>query len=286
MNNSLAMDREDTIGLGTALGGHALLLALLVFGLWKAAGTVGSDGGGSGEGDGVAVELVSESSAPAALAPAPEPVVEEVVEPVEAEPEVIPEAVIAALPIPKAKPKDVPKPAAKPVTKSTPTTVTKRLPPKTATKTGTGRGTRSTDFEKQMEKTLGRLGGGGGATKTKGAGSGTSQGASTQTAGQIKSIASAAIASEVRPLIPGCAPSTSDNSSLRVFVQLNIGQSKNLISASVYDVQGITPSNQAQVGQMKKCVLDSLRAASPYNLDADGYETWRNHKVQLKVNFK
>ena len=37
---------------------------------------------------------------------------------------------------------------------------------------------------------------------------------------------------------------------------------------------------------MKQCVLNSLRAASPYNLDPDGYDTWKNHKVKLKVNFK
>jgi hypothetical protein len=29
-----------------------------------------------------------------------------------------------------------------------------------------------------------------------------------------------------------------------------------------------------------------LRAASPYNLDPADYDVWKNHKVQLKVNFK
>jgi periplasmic protein TonB len=293
------MNREDTIGLGTAVGGHALLLALLVLGLWQAAAPDGSDGGGSGEGDGIAVELVSDSNAPAPVE-APEAIIEEeVVEPVQEQPEILPEALVAPTPIPVPKQIVTPQPVPKPVTKTIPKPLPKTITPtpvkrpqtkpvtKPATKPGTGRGARSTEFERSMERTLGGLGGGGSGTKPKpGPGQGTGQGTTTQSAGQIRSIASAAIASEVKPLIPGCSPSTSDNSSLKVFVQMNIGQAKNLISASVYDVQGVTPSNQAQVAQMKKCVLDSLRAASPFNLDAAGYETWRNHRVILKVNFK
>jgi hypothetical protein len=168
--------------------------------------------------------------------------------------------------------KPQPKPIAKPVQKTV--------------KTGTGRGGSKSEFEKQMEKKLGGIGGGAGHDKTKGPGEGSGQGAAKQTPGEIRKATDVAIASEVRPLIPGCAPSTSDNSSLFVFVQLNIGQKANLISANVYDVRGITPGNQAQVEQMKRCVLDSLRKASPYNLDTEQYDTWRNHKVQLKVNFK
>jgi periplasmic protein TonB len=289
MNNAFEMDRSDKVGLGAALGGHVLLLALLLFGLLRAAEPMGADGGGSG--DGVAVEIVSEA-APSAEAPAP---VEEAVEEVqEAPPEPVPEAVFDPAPVPKPVERTVPKPAA--VTKPTPKPVTKPVaktvpkppvkPQAKPVKAGTGRSNAPSDFDKQMEKRLGGLGGGTGATKTKGPGAGTGKGATTQTAAQIRSLASNAIAAEVRPFIPGCAPPTSDNSSLRVFVQLNIGSNAALVGANVYDVQGITPSNQAQVEAMKRCVLDSLRKASPYNLDPDQYDTWRNHKVQLKVNFK
>lgn len=103
---------------------------------------------------------------------------------------------------------------------------------------------------------------------------------------EVRSAASASIAAQVRPLIPGCAPSTSENSSLRVFVALSIDSSSKLVSARIYDVQGIDPSNQAQVEPMKRCVLASLRQASPYNLDPRDFAVWKNHKVQLKVNFK
>jgi periplasmic protein TonB len=305
MNNIVAMDRAEKIGLGAAVGGHALLLALLVFGLFQAAKPIaGNDGGGSG--DGIAVEIINEiaASAPAAAPTAiPDPV--EAVEPVVAPPEIMPDTVVDPLPTPKQTPKSEPKPAQKILQKTVPQTTQKTMQQKIAkpvpkpvakmqTKPATklsaapsiGQGAGSSAFEKNMERTLGGLGSGNGPKSKTGAGAGVGNGASVQAVGQIKSLASAAIATEVRPLIPGCAPSTSDNSSLRVFVQLSIGQAKNLISANVYDVQGVTPSNAAQVAQMKKCVLDSLRAASPYNLDAEGYETWRNHKVQLKVNFK
>jgi periplasmic protein TonB len=267
------MDQAEKVGLGAALGGHAFLLALLLAGLFQATRSSGPDGGGSG--DGLAVSIVSESGA---AAPAPAPAAE--AEPVVEQAEVLPDASVAPTPLPKPVQKTVPKPAA--ATKPTPKPL-----PRQQTKTATGRGGgASSDFNKRMEEKLKGLGGGTGSAPKKGAGDGTGQGASTQTVAQIRSKASNTIAAEVRPFIPGCAPVTSDKSSLRVFVALNIGPSANLVSANVYDVQGITPANQAQVERMKKCVLDSLRAASPYNLDLGQYDTWRSHRVQLKVNFK
>lgn len=293
MNKYFAMDQADKVGLGAAVGGHALLLALLLFGLLQATRPMGTDGRGSG--DGIAVEIVSESSpAPAApqaaLDSAPVEPVQEIVE----QPEVLPDAKVdpAPLPVPIPQPKIIPKPVQKSVSKPTPpvkrptqTAATKPRPRPASSRPVAGTG--SADFDRDMEKRLGGLGGGGtGPAKTKGPGEGATKGAATQTTAQIRSKASNTIAAEVRPLVQSCAPPTSDNSSLFVFVQLNIGPSANLIGANVYDVRGITPGNQAQVDAMKRCVLDSLRKASPYELQPDQYETWRNHKVQLKVNFK
>jgi periplasmic protein TonB len=287
MNKFVAMDQSEKVGLGAAVGGHVLLLALLVLGLFRAAAPMGSDGGGSG--DGIAVEIVSEGAV-APSDPAP-PVVQEVEE-VEDIPVPVAETVVDPVPVTKPVQKVQPKPnqlvkpkvksPTKPITK--PATKPVQTPVKNAT--GTARGGSKSDFEKQMERKLGGLGGGTGPSKTKGPGEGSGQGASTQTAAAIRTQTSNTIASEVRPFIPNCAPPTSDNSSLRVFVQLNIGSSANLISANVYKVEGVSTSNQAQVEPMKRCVLDSLRKASPYNLDKEQFDTWRNHKVQLKVNFK
>jgi periplasmic protein TonB len=290
MNNLLAMDRSEKIGLGAALAGHALLLALLIFAMVKAAPPAGSDGGG---GEGIAVSIVSDGGAvgvaepaPGEMSAAPQPLpVEETV--IEEEVEVIP------TPVPKTS--VTPKPATKVAVNT----------PKPAKKTPTPKNSKS-DFDRRMEgmfgsgsgcskaeKKAGKCGGGGssggsssGGSSSGGSSSGGSSsggsGGGASTPGQV----SVAIANEVRPFIPGCAPETSDNSSLNVFVQLSINKTANLIDARVYDVKGITPGNQAQVERMKSCVLSSLRAASPYNLDPANYDRWKNHKVQLKVNFK
>ena len=274
MSSPLAMDQSEKVGLGAALGGHAVLLALLVFGLYRAAVPMGSDGGGSG--DGIAVEIVSEG---AAAAPDPAP---SVVEEIEEIPAPIDEMVVDPAPIvtPLQKLQPKPDPVVKPKTKTVPAPVQKIV------KTGTGRGGSKSDFEKQMEKKLGGIGGGAGTDKTKGPGEGSGQSASTQTAGEIIKKASNTIANEVKPFVPRCAPSASDNSYLIVYVQLTINKSASLTNSSVYKVEGITPGNRAQVELMKACALTSLRQASAYDLDPASYDTWKNLKVKLKVNFK
>lgn len=282
MNRFLALDQSEKVGLGAAVGGHVLLLALLVFGLFQAARPSGADGGGGG--DGIAVEIVSESTTAAVSDPAPE-IVEEVIEVAEPEPETVVEPDPVVKPVQKVQPKPdkLVKPQSKPQTK--PQTKPVQKPVQKQTNTGTGKGGKS-DFEREMEKKLGGLGGGDGPNKKKDTGSGSGTGPTAQQIAEIRTKTSNTIAEEVKPFVPNCAPPTSDNSSLRVFVQLNIGPTANLISANVYKVEGITSANQAQVELMKACVLSSLRRASPYNLKLDQYDTWRNHKVQLKVNFK
>lgn len=283
MNKAFALDQSEKVGLGAAVGGHILLLALLVLGLFRAAAPLGSDGGGGG--DGIAVEIISEGAAVAAADPAPE-IVEKVVEP---EPEVLPETVVEPEPVVKPLQKAQPKPdvRVKPQTKTPikPQTKPVQKPVQKQAKAGAGKGGTS-DFERDMERKLGGMGGGSGPDKTKGPGQGSGQGPTVQQIAEIRTKTSNTIAAEVKPFIPTCAPQTSDNSSLRVFVQLSIGPAANLQNANVYKVEGVTAANQAQVEPMKRCVLASLRKASPYNLNLDQYDTWRNHKVQLKVNFE
>lgn len=110
-------------------------------------------------------------------------------------------------------------------------------------------------------------------------------GNASATSGQARSKASASIGSEVRPFLSRCGTSTGDSSSLRVFVSLVISKSAALQSANIYNVKGITPANRAQVDPVKRCVVQALKKASPYNLNSADYNVWKNHKVQLKVNF-
>ncbi|RDV02870.1 hypothetical protein DXH95_13145 [Sphingorhabdus pulchriflava] len=275
----MAMDRAERIGFGTAVGGHALLLGAFALGAFFTADRITKP-------QPISVSLVGEV---ADVSTAPDPVLEEpapaesAAEPAPAEPEPTPVMKVEKppeKPLPKAVEKPTPKPAPKPTPKPMQKQAAAQPKPKQATqpKQATPK-----PFSKSFEDAVK----GAGSNPKPTTGTSPKQGTfAEKSATQIRSATSVTIAAEVRPLIQRCAPITSDNSSLRVFVALNISQAAKLIDANVYDVQGITPENQAQVDRMKKCVLDSLQAASPYNLDPADYDVWRNHKVQLKVNFK
>lgn len=277
----MAMDRAERIGLGTAIGGHALLLGAFALGAFFTADRITKP-------QPISVSLVGEV---ADVSTAPDPVLEEpapaesAAEPAPAEPEPTPVMKVEKVPE-KPLPKTVDKPTPKPAPKPTPKPVEKKVaaqPKATPKQTAQTKQSAPKPFSKSFEDAVR----GAGSNPKPTQGTSPKQGTfAEKPAAQIRTATSNTIAGEVRPLIPGCAPITSDNSSLRVFVALNINQAAKLVDADVYDVQGITPGNQAQVERMKKCVLDSLRAASPYNLDPAEYDVWRNHKVQLKVNFK
>jgi periplasmic protein TonB len=270
------MDRTEKIGLGAAIGGHALLLVLLVFGLFQAARPpAGSDGGGSG--DGIAVEIVSESasSAPAPVAaPAPVDAVEQVME----QTEVLPEAVVDPLPVPTPTPKSVPKPVQKMVPKPAP-----RVQPKPATKTGTGRG--SSDFERNMERTLGGLGGGTGTKPKAGPGEGTGKGASLKTAGQIRSEVNAILGPKILRYIRQCAPSGVDVNKIVTTVTLNLSQNGGVSSLSGISQRGVTENNKPQAKPMESCVTNAIRKAAPFSeLNPKDYDGWKTHRMSFQPN--
>jgi hypothetical protein len=279
----MAMDRAEKLGLGAAVGGHVVLLGAMAAGLFLSNEPVKKP-------EAISVSLVSET---AEVSTAPDAIQEESAPPAaaEAQPVEPPPAPTPVMKIEKPVEKPQVKPTEKPVKRDVPPpakTAVKKVPVKqppakvatAATKSGKGTApAKPGGFSKSFEDSINNVG------KAPGAGKAVGTPAS-RSASVIRSAVNNTIAAEVRPLIPGCAPRTSDNSSLRVFVALNISPSAILSSADIYDVQGITPSNEAQVDQMKRCVLQSLKAASPYNLDPEEYEVWKGHKVQLKVNFK
>lgn len=275
------MDRAEKLGLGAAVGGHVVLLGAMALGLMMSAEPVTKP-------EAISVSLVGEiadvSTAPDAIQEESAPPAPAEAEP--AEPPPSPSMQIErpvekpqAKPVPKPLPRETPPPA-KVATKKV---AVKQPPAKTSTAAAkSGKGTtpaKPGGLSKSFEDSINAIGKAPGAGKAVGT-------PAARSASVIRSATNTTIAAEVRPLIPSCAPRTSDNSSLRVFVSLSISPSANLVSANVYDVQGITPSNEAQVDEMKRCVLQSLKAASPYNLDPEEYEVWKGHRVQLKVNFK
>lgn len=275
------MDRTEKLGLGAAVGGHVVLLGAMALGLMMSAEPVSKP-------EAISVSLVGEI---AEVSTAPDAIQEESAPPApaEAEPAEPPPspAIQIERPVEKPQAKPVPKPLPRetpPPSKVTTKKVAVKQPPaKTNTAPAkSGKGTtpaKPGGLSKSFEDSINAIGKAPGAGKAVGT-------PAARSASVIRSATNTTIAAEVRPLIPSCAPRTSDNSSLRVFVSLSISPSASLVSANVYDVQGITPSNEAQVDEMKRCVLQSLKAASPYNLDPEEYEVWKGHRVQLKVNFK
>lgn len=277
----MAMDQTEKMGLGVAIGGHVMLLGAMALGLLMSTDRLKKP-------EPIAVSLVGEI---AEVSTAPDAIQEESAPPAagESKPSEPPPVPVMQIERPVEKPqvkavekplsRDVPTPA-KSALKKVPV---KPAPAKVASASAkSGKGTtpaRPGGLSKSFEDSINNVG------KAPGAGKGVGTPAAKSGA-EIRRATSNTIAAEVRPLIPGCAPRTSDNSSLRIFASLNIDKSAKLVAANVYDVQGVTESNSAQVESMKRCVLESLRAASPYNLDPSEFEMWRDHKVQLKVNFK
>ena len=265
------MDQAEKVGLGAAVGGHALLLALLVFGLFQAAKPpLGSDGGGSG--DGIAVSIVSDG---AAGAPAPQPT-EATEVPVE-QPEPLPEATVDPLPVP------VPAPLPKAVAKPLPKSIAKPLPTPQP-RGGTGRGG-NPDFDRKIKDALGGAGGGTGSTKTKGPGEGSGQGASTKTAGQISREVNAILGPKILRYIRQCAPSGVDVNKIVTTVTLNLSASGSVTSLSGVSQRGITENNRPQAEPMQRCVTGAIRKAAPFTeLNPDDYEGWKTHRMSFQPN--
>lgn len=287
MNKFIAMDQSEKVGLGAAVGGHLLLLALLVLGLFRAAVPLGSDGGGSG--DGIAVEIVSEG---AVAAPDPAPSVAQEVEEVEDIPVPITETVVDPVPIAKPlekvqpKPNQLVKPKVKSPTKPITKPITKPVQKPVKTATGTGRGGSKSDFEKQMEKKLGGLGGGGtGNTPQKGKGEGAGKGESIKTAGQISREVTAVLGPKILRFVRQCAPSGVDVNRIITTVTINLSVNGSVTSLSGISQRGITDNNRAQAQPMERCVTGAIRKAAPFTeLNAKDYDGWKSHRMSFQPN--
>jgi outer membrane biosynthesis protein TonB len=294
MSKFVAMDQSEKVGLGAAVGGHVLLLALLVLGLFRAAAPLGSDGGGSG--DGIAVEIVSEGAV-AEPDPAP-PVAQEVeeVEEVEDIPVPVTETVVDPVPVVKPVQKVQPKPnqlvkpkvksPTKPITKPAAKTITKPVQKPVKTATVTGRGGGKSDFEKQMEQKLGGLGGGGtGNTPQKGKGEGAGKGESIKTAGQISKEVNAVLGPKILRFVRQCAPSGVDVNRIITTVTINLSVNGGVTSLSGISQRGITDNNRAQAQPMERCVTGAIRKAAPFTeLNAKDYDGWKSHRMSFQPN--
>jgi periplasmic protein TonB len=272
------MDRAEKIGLGSAVGGHALLLAAFYLGLFSAAKELQNPAP-------IAVTLVGEiapvSSAPDAISEEPAP--SSAGEP--ADPPPAPDV----MQIERPTERPVPTPLQPAITKPLPAQVAQKTPvtPVTPTKTvsrptpaanGTGKvPAKPGSFSDSFEKTIA------GAGKVNGQGKAIGTPAA-KTASQVRSAVTVSLRNEISPFFKRCAPSGIDVDQILTSVTLSIGANGSLLSVGNIRQSGINESNAPQASLHKDCVLKAVRAASPYqNLPADSYDVWKNWPMEFKT---
>jgi hypothetical protein len=275
----MAMDRAEKLGLGVAVGGHALLLGAFALGLLASAKTAPKQ-------ESISVSLVGEiadvstapdaiqedsappapgDTAPAEPPPAPTPIMQ-IAKPVEK-----PQAKTVSKPV---KPATAP-PIAKVAVKKEPV---KQPPAKTAAVSGKGTtpakpGGLSRSFLDSIDN-IGKAPGAGKAVGTPAA----------KTAAEVRRSVGISIAGQIRSRVRACAPSGIDINKIETFVTLNLEPTGKLTSVRFDKQMGLNASNQPQAGPLKDCILQAVRAASPYSgLDPEYYDVWKTHALRLRA---
>jgi len=292
----MAMDRVEKVGLGAAIGGHVILLGAFGLGLLASSETIKKQESISvslvGEIADVstAPDAIQEESAPPAAGdtapseppPAPTPVmqIEKPVEKPQAKPLQKPAKPDTAPPVAKVAPKKEPvkqppaKAAAQPVktAAATPKTVKAAAPGGKGT-TPAKPGGLSRNFEDSINK-IGKAPGAGKAVGT----------LATKTAAEVRRSVGISIAGQIRSRVRACAPSGIDINKIETFVTLSLEPSGKLTSVRFDKQIGVTDSNQPQSGPLKDCILQAVRAASPYDgLDPEYHDVWKTHALRLRA---
>lgn len=273
------MDRTEILGFGAAVGGHALLLGVFALGLMATAKTVPKP-------ESISVSLVGEI---ADVSSAPDAIQEESAPPATGEtaPAEPPPAPTPVMKVEKPQPKPVPKPA-KPETAPTvikaaakPVKTAAAAPPKTVkTPTVSGKGTtpaKPGGLSRSFEDSINNIGKAPGAGKAVGT-------PATKTATEVRRSVGVSIAGQIRGRVRACAPTGVDINKIETFVTLSLEPSGRLAAVRFDRQTGINESNQPQAGPLKDCILQAVRAASPYNgLDPEYHDVWKTHALRLRA---
>jgi periplasmic protein TonB len=273
------MDRTEILGFGAAIGGHALLLGVFALGLMASAKTVPKP-------ESISVSLVGEI---ADVSSAPDAIQEESAPPATGEtaPAEPPPAPTPVMKVEKPQPKPVPKPAkpetAPTVTKAAakPVKTAAAAPPKTVkTPTVSGKGTtpaKPGGLSRSFEDSINNIGKAPGAGKAVGT-------PATKTATEVRRSVGVSIAGQIRGRVRACAPTGVDINKIETFVTLSLEPSGRLVAVRFDRQTGINESNQPQAGPLKDCILQAVRAASPYNgLDPEYHDVWKTHALRLRA---
>jgi hypothetical protein len=258
----MAMDRAEIFGFGAALGVHGLLLGVFALGLMASAKTAPKP-------ESISVSLVGEI---ADVSTAPDAIQEESAPPAAGE-------TAPAEPPPAKQPKPLPKPAkaetAPTVTKATakPIKTAAAAPPKNTKTTPTKPGGLSRSFEDSIN-TIGKAPGAGKAVGTPAA----------KTATEVRRSVGVSIAGQIRSRVRACAPTGVDINKIETFVTLSLEPSGRLASVRFDKQIGLNDTNQTQAGPLKDCILQAVRAASPYvGLDPEYHDVWKTHALRLRA---
>lgn len=275
----MAMDRAEILGFGAAVGGHALLLGLFALGLMASAQTAPKP-------QSISVSLVGEI---ADVSSAPDAIQEESAPPASGEtaPTEPPPAPTPVMKIEKPQTKPVPKPVkaetAPAVAKATakPIKAAAAAPPKTTKATpASGKGTtpaKPGGLSRSFEDSINNIGKAPGAGKAIGT-------PATKTASEVRRSVGVSIAGQIRSRVRACAPTGIDINKIETFVTLSLDMSGKLTSVRFDRQTGTNESNQPQAGPLKDCILQAVRAASPYDgLDPEYYDVWKTHALRLRA---
>lgn len=275
----MTMDRTEILGFGAAVGGHALLLGVFALGLMASAKTAPKP-------ESISVSLVGEI---ADVSSAPDAIQDESAPPATGEtaPAEPPPAPTPVMKVEKPQPKPVPKPAkpdtAPTVTKAAakPVKTAAAAPPKTVkAPTVSGKGTtpaKPGGLSRSFEDSINNIGKAPGAGKAVGT-------PATKTATEVRRSVGVSIAGQIRGRVRACAPTGVDINKIETFVTLSLEPSGRLAAVRFDRQTGINESNQPQAGLLKDCILQAVRAASPYNgLDPEYHDVWKTHALRLRA---
>ncbi len=273
------MDRAERLGLGAAIGGHVVLLGAMALGLLIADEPLK-------KAEAISVSLVGEI---AEVSTAPDAIQEESAPPApaEAEPEEPPPAPVMQIekPVEKQQAKPVERPVkrdAPPPVKTAPKKVAAKQPPAKSTSAAakSGKGTtpaRPGGLSKSFEESIANLGKAPGAGKAVGT-------PAAKSAAEVRRSVSVSLAGQIRRRVRACAPSGVEINKIETFVTLSLEPSGRLNSVRFDKQVGVNDSNQPQAAPLKDCILQAVRAASPYEgLDPDYHDVWKTHALRLRA---
>jgi hypothetical protein len=88
---------------------------------------------------------------------------------------------------------------------------------------------------------------------------------------------------QIQRKVEACSPTGIELYKIITTVTLNLDPSGKLVSVSYGGQTGVTDSNRPQAEPLKQCILQAVRAASPFsNLDTEYYDVWKSHAMRIK----